>query len=643
MKRSLLVVALLAGFAWVETRAQDDAPAWRKLRPDAPAEPKAEPQQWPLPEGWTPPTREELEKVDWKDGRVASAMAIGRERAAAIKPLVSVEEALALRNKGPAENDKIVSAVCQWPVSDEDVDWDATMNRHTQAPTTLNPMLASSRYEGDMSNLFAGGAWAFDHTLQHFADADVVKRWRHSDTMDLVELRDDLTWDDGTPFSAHDIEFSYHVVMDPHVPVPAQRSAASQLKWVKAYDARTVVYFHKEALATNITNVTFSVLPKHIFARGHAEDPSLAKSDWNVYWSRNPLSCGPYRFKEWITNQQIVFERREAWYEKDGKRIRWKPYFKQLRFRIIDDAQAALLALKKGELDEMILTAPQWARQTDDDDFYKYSTKVRGPEWSYQFIGWNERPVPDKPFFKDKRVRKALALAFDHKECLDKIFFGLYDPCTGPFHPASPWGTPAAKPMKQDQDEAEKLLDEAGWKQGDDGIRAKDGVKFEFTMNVPTGGLGPAIATLLKQNLKDVGIIVNIKQLEWATYQTLTSQHEFEANCNAWGTGTDPDSARNIWMIDQYEKGRNYVGYANREIDELFEKGKREFDVEKRKRIYQRINEILYEDQPYMFLSYRATFWAFSKEMRGYNFSPRGPFTYGPGIFSVWKPRKKGS
>jgi peptide/nickel transport system substrate-binding protein len=646
VKRFLVIAAVLAPLVVVvvEGRAQDgaDAPPWRKLRADAPPEPKGAPYSWKEPEGWTPPSREELEKEAWTDGRLTDPLTVGRERIAQVKPAISVADALALKNNGREDNAKIAEALAQYPASDDDVDWDATMNRFDQAPTTLNPMLASSRYENDMS-LSTASPWNFDYNLGRFADADVTKRWRHSEKMDLIELRDDLTWDDGTPFTAYDIEFSYHVVMDPKVPVPAQRTGASQLKWVKAYDARTVVYFHKEALPSNVWNVSFSILPKHIYEHSLSDDPSLTKSDWHVYWNRNPLASGPYRVKEWLTGQQIVFERRDAYYEKDGNRIRPKPYFKQVRFRLIEDANAALLALKKGELDEMILAPQQWARQTDDDDFYKYATKVRGPEWTYSFVGWNERPVPDKPFFKDKRVRKALALAFDQDEVLKKVMFDLYDPCTGPFHPASPWGATTRKPITQNADEAEKLLDEAGWKDGGDGVRAKDGVRFEFTISVPMGGIGDKIAAVLKQNLKDVGIVMNIKMIEWATYQTQVQDHEFEACTMSWGSGTDPDTSRNIWLTEMYDKtkGRNSVGYSNSHVDELFEQGRHELDPAKRSRIYQEINDAIFEDQPYLFICYRATLWAFSKDMRGYNFSPRGPFGYGPGLASMWKPKKK--
>ena len=652
-KLVLSLVALAAtGAVALAARAGDggDAdkkkvPAWAILRPDAPKEPEGAVYSWKEPEGWAPPTLEELEtREKWEGGRVADALEIGRERAKKTPPLCSAAEAAKLANDSDAANAKIASVMCQAPASPDEVDWDATINRHSASPSTLNPLFSSSTYETWMNGLHAAGLFSFDHELKHFADAEAVKRWRRSKTVDWVEMRDDMTWEDGTPFSAYDIEFSYHVIMDPNVPVPAQRTGVESLRWVKAYGPTTIVYFHKEPLVTNISNVNFTIIPKHIYQRSLVDDASMKKSEWHAYWNRNPLSGGGYVLKEWKTSEHVTFERRESSYMHGGKQVRSKPYFKQVRFRIIDDPNAALLALKKGELDEMILTARQWTQQTTDDDFYRLTTKVRGPEWSYSQVVWGINPVPDRPFFKDKRVRKALALALDTDELLKKVYFGLYQPCTGPFHPDSPWGTPDVKPLKQDLDAAEKLLDEAGWKVGPEGIRTNaEGVKFEFTINVPTGGTGDKVAELLKQNLKDLGIALNIKMLEWATYQQLSQEHKFEAGVAAWGTGADPDSAKNIWMSDMYKEGRNYGGYANPRVDELFDKGQREFDFEKRRKIYQEINSILFEDQPYLFLLHRATFWAFSKELRGYNFSPRGVFSYGPGFSSLWRPKKKAS
>jgi peptide/nickel transport system substrate-binding protein len=409
---------------------------------------------------------------------------------------------------------------------------------------------------------------------------------------------------------------------------------------VKAYSKTKVAFFHKEKLATNVWNCGFSIIPKHIYERSLSADPTMKASEWHAYWNRHPLSGNNYKLAKWEPNQYVLFERREDIpLARGGKTIRRRPYFKQVRFRLIENPDAALLAFKNGELDEMVLTPRQWEKQTDDADFDRVGLKVRGPEWTYSQVIWNQK----RPFFADAKVRLALAYAFDSDELLNKVFFGLYAPCTGPFNPVSPWGRNGPKPIKQDPNKAEELLDAAGWKVGESGLREKGGVKFSFTLLVPIGGTGDKVAEVLKQNLKDVGIEMNIKMIEWAAYLQKVQDHDFDAGTSAWGVGADPDRAKNVWTSEAYKGGRNYGGYSNSKVDELFEKGARELDPEKRPAIYQEINRLIFEDQPYLFIYYRTTFWGFSKEMRGYNFSPRGVFSYGPGSAALWKPKKKAS
>ena len=296
-------------------------------------------------------------------------------------------------------------------------------------------------------------------------------------------IRDDLVWSDGKPITAHDVEFSFKVIMSSTVPVPAVRSGTDQIRWIKAYDDHTLVFFHKDALATNIWNLNFPVIPKHIYEKSIAEDPTLQDSPYHVKLENDPVVGGPYRITRRIRGQEIVLTRREDYYMHNGRQVRDKPYFKEVRFRIIPDPTVALLALKKGEIDEMILRPEQWQTQTDSDDFYRLNTKAFGLEWVYFYFCWNT----DTPFFSDARVRKAMSYSFNYREMLDKLLYGLYEPCNGVFHQTSPWAPAKGvlKPYKQDLDKAEELLDEAGWTDSDgDGVRDKmiggRRVKFEF-------------------------------------------------------------------------------------------------------------------------------------------------------------------
>ena len=403
-----------------------------------------------------------------------------------------------------------------------------------------------------------------------------------------------------------------------------------------AYDDRTLVYFHKEALATNIWNVSIPFIPKHVYEKTLQEDPTMEQSPAHVELEKNPVTCGPYRVVERTLGSSYLFERRDDWFLKDGKQIREKPYFKQVRMRVISELNTALLALKKGEIDEMELSAEQWVNQTNDESFYEQNTKASGVEWTTYLFTWNL----STPFFSDVRVRKAMGYAFNHKELLEKQNFGLFEAANGPYHQTS-WMSPkpGPAPYTQDLDKAEALLDEAGWVDSDnDGIRDKlvDGkrVKFEFSIICTPVEERKKLCTLLKDNLGQIGVICNVSPLDFAVLQERTVEHKFQAAFGGWGAGADPDLSFNIYGTNE---GRNYGLYSNSEVDRLFKEARGEFDREKRAKLYARIHELIYEDQPMTYLFTKNSFYAFSKKLRGYRFSPRGPYHYGPGAFSLYK------
>ena len=174
-----------------------------------------------------------------------------------------------------------------------------------------------------------------------------------------------------------------------------------------------------------------------------------------------------------------------------------------------------------------------------------------------------------------------MSYAFDYNEFLHTISHDVYTPCTGTFHPTS-WMFPknGPKPYQQDLDKAEDLLDQAGWKDTDgDGVRDKeiDGhrIPFEFTLLTSQTETGLQAATLMKTCLEKIGIICNVKPTEFTVLVDSVQNHKFEAAMGGWGAGSDPDSTVNIYGTDE---GRNYGHYSNPRVDELFVKGRHEFD-----------------------------------------------------------------
>ena len=490
-----------------------------------------------------------------------------------------------------------------------------------------------------MLGLTGFGLFSFDRHLEPFAAAETVAQWQTSvdGVLDKVVLRDDLVWSDGVPITAHDVAFSYQLIMDQRVPVPAVRSGTDQLRGVHAYDDRTLVFFHREPLATNVWNVNFPTLPRHVYGKTWEADPTLKDSVAHVALEAKPVCGGPYEIVKRIRGQEILLRARQSWHTVGGKRVRDLPFFNEIRFRILEDPNTALLALKKGEIEEMALTPEQWTTQTNGDDFYARNTKATAPEWVSFHFNWNTK----SPFFSDRRVRRAMSHAFDHERMLETTCHGLYTPATGVFHPTAWMATKKPlEPYRQDLDRAEALLDEAGWSDRDnDGIRDREidgrSVPFEFTILCGQQPMAQEICTLLQQSLERIGVRANVRPTEFTVLQQQMLEKKFDAAFGGWGAGADPDTSSNIWATGE---GRNFGSYSNPEVDRLFVEGRTEVDRVKRAEKYARIQEILYEDQPYTWLYWRNSFHGFSKDVRGYVFSPRGPFHYSPGFGSLWTP-----
>lgn len=596
-----------------------------------------------LVDPFTPPPLAEIDKTaEWTDHPLMDGMEILRKKQEQEgPPPVTVDQALALRNDSVENNEKILNTLGRLaPADGKGVDYESTWVRHVGGDLkSSNPLLMSSITEFEYQALTAFGYLGMDQDLNYFAPSDTVVSWQSSKDhmMDKIVLRDDLLWSDGKPITAHDVKFSFLVVMTSAVPIPAVRQGADQLKWVEAYDDHTLVFFHKEPLATNVTNISLQVIPKHIYENSIADDPTMARSEYHTNLEDHPVVGGPYELVKRERNQEFVVRRRDNYYQVNGKEARMKPYIKEIRTKVIEDQNTALLAQKAGQIEQMELRAEQWTSQTTGDDFYKLNTKVTATEWTEFHFEWNLKT----PFFSDVRVRKAMSYAFDYNEFLHTISHDVYTPCAGVFHPTS-WMFPknGPKPYRQDLDKAEDLLDQAGWKDTDgDGVRDKeiDGhrIPFKFTLLTSQTEAGLQAGTLMKTCLEKIGVICYVKPTEFTVLVDSLQNHKFEAAMGGWGAGSDPDSNVNIFGTDA---GRNYGHYSNPRVDELFVKGRHEFDRDKRAEIYGEIHNILWEDQPCTWLFNRNAFYAFNKSLRGYNFSSSGPFLFSPGIGAIFKP-----
>ena len=520
------------------------------------------------------------------------------------------------------------------PADGKGIDWQATVFRTLRGnPRTLSPIFRSSLYEFYIAELLSPTLVVWDARMKWRVHPDLVESYEESadHRTATIRLRAGLSWHDGEPFTAYDVEFSWRAILDQRVPLRVMRVGTDQIAECKAVDARTIRFVHRAASAVSRENLGFSIVARHIYEPGQQDDPTLRDSDYFNEVHRHPVGYGPYRFVEWVDNDRVVLER---WDQYKGKR----PYIRRVVFRIVPDATSALLMLKKGELDEVGLSAAQFAAETNDQAFAKVAVQAFAPRWDYVYIGWNQDG--GNALFKDARVRRAMTLATNVPLMIEKIYHHLVTPCYGIYHPDHWAFEPGIERLDYSPGQAAEELHAAGWRVSEeDGWRYKDGVRCAFTLLLAQGSeAGPTLAAILQQDLRRIGVDMSTQTLEWATFLQRIRAHDFQAYLGAWGMDPDPDSGGNIWKSDQYEAGRNYVGYANPRVDELYELARASFDHDFRRDCYREIQRLIYRDQPYTFLWNRASLWAFSKRLGGVRLSPRGIGNFYPGMLDWWVP-----
>jgi len=448
----------------------------------------------------------------------------------------------------------------------------------------LLPILATDSASGEIVGLLFNGLLKYDEHL-HVA-ADLAQSWDVSpDGLTITfHLRPNVRWHDGQPVTADDVRFTYDKLIDPNVKTPFS-SSYELVDGVDVLDPLTIRVRYKEPFAPALESWMMGIIPKHALEH---EDLNTTKL------LRHPIGTGPYTLAKWKTGELIALAANPNYFEH-------RPYLDRYLYRIIPDEATLFLELLTGGVDLSGLTPLQYARQANTPFVEREYQRFRYPSFGFTYIGYNLQD----PRFSDARVREAIDRAVDKQAILNGILFGLGAVATGPY-PKESWAyDPSVQPLPPDRDEARRLLAEAGWTDHDgDGWLDKDGQPFRFTLITNQGNdVRKQVAELVQQQLKGVGIQVDIKIIEWSTFvHEFIDKRRFEAVLLAWSLARDPDLYDLFHSSKTKEGEYNFCGYANPEVDRLLVEGRRTFDQTKRQDIYRQVHRILAHDRPYTFL-----------------------------------------
>ena len=279
---------------------------------------------------------------------------------------------------------------------------DAIVSASIADARNLLPMLASDSASSEISGMIFNGLVKYDKDINLVGDLAESWEVREQGLVIIFHLRKNVRWQDGIPFTAADVEFTYRKMIDPSVRTP-YGGDFERVKSLEILDDHTIKVTYKEPFAPGLASWGMSIVPKHL----------LEKEDLNnTAFSRHPIGTGSYKFKTWKAQDKIELVSNRDYFEHC-------PFIDRTITRVIPDESTIFLELQTQGVDSAGLTPLQYSRQTDTDFFKKHYRKFRLPGFNYTYLGYNL----SNPKFSDIRVRQALNYAVDKQEIIDMVLF----------------------------------------------------------------------------------------------------------------------------------------------------------------------------------------------------------------------------
>lgn len=491
----------------------------------------------------------------------------------------------------------------------------------------FSPLLSNTTYDNNVNSLVYSPLILLDENNEY--KPGLAESYEFSDDQLTVtfHLRKDVKWHDGEPFTADDVLFTFTSMADPNYTgsrfneiskiAGAQDyhdGKADSISGIKVIDENTISFTYTEVFAPSLSNFSQrGIIPKHVWSKVNIADWDNASDLLN-----KPIGTGPYKFVEFKPDQYVELIRNEDYFL-------GAPKIEKFVFKVTN-TETELSELAKGDLDVVTLTS------TKEEDFKMLKDagmKIEEkPSANYQFMTMNS----NREFFKDKKVRQAITYAIN-RDGMAKSLIGEHGQVVNTPLSLAGWAYPQSGLNTYDYnlDKAKELLGEAGWKENN-GVLEKDGVKFEVDMMVPTGNkIREQSAPIIQQNLKDVGITVNISTMDIASAMEKThGEGDYDMGLFGFTLEVDPGDADRYWASSIANGSQfNFSNFKNTESDQLLEKATKTLDRDERKEIYAQWGQLINEEAPYVFLYSQNDIRAYNPKLEGYKFSAYSVF---PGI-----------
>jgi peptide/nickel transport system substrate-binding protein len=463
------------------------------------------------------------------------------------------------------------------------------------SPTNLDPRVGLDGQSERIDELI------FDDLLDRDEHLNVkpalAESWDIPDPKTYVfHLHHGVKFHDGRPLTSRDVKWTFDSILQGKVRT-TKSAVYRPLDHIDTPDDYTVVFHLKEPFATLLWNVSDGAI-------GIVPYGSTAEM------SQHPIGSGPFRFVSAEQDKEVILERNEEYWGEKAKLPR-------VRFAVVPDDTTRALELRKGSADILSNALPfdtVVALEHEPDLIIQ-----RGPGTVLGYMAFNLRD----PVLKNVQVRRAIAYAIDRGPILQYLGRGFERPAYSLLPPES-WAYDANVPQyNYNPDKARELLDQAGY-------IPVNGIRFHLTMKTSTEGSTRVLAAVLQQQLHDVGIALDIRTFEFATFLSDVTHGAFQLYSLRWiGGNEDPDIFEYVFHSAKFTpNGGNRGFYSNPKIDALIDQAKSELDQNVRKQIYAQVQQILAEDLPYINLWYYDNVVVHTKRVTGITLDPSGNYNF---------------
>ena len=463
------------------------------------------------------------------------------------------------------------------------------------SPTNLDPRVGIDAQSERIDDLLFDSLVRRD---EHFELKPwLAERWEIPDPQTYIfHLRQGVKFHDGQPLTSRDVKWTLDSLLTGTIR-SSKAATYGKIASIEAPDAATLIIHLKEPQASLLWNLSDGAMG--VVPYGSGEE-----------FNRHPVGSGPFRFVSAAQDKEVVIERNPEYWAEKAK-------LERVEFKVIPDATTRALELRKHSADVAInsLTADTILTLKKDPGL----SVMQSPGTIYAYIALNMRD----PVLKDVRVRQAMAHAINVQPIIRYLFRDQAQPAYS-ILPPEHWAYDGnVKRYPYDPERARQLLDEAGY-------HAKNGVRFRITMKSSTDETTRLLAAVLQQQLREVGIALDIRTYEFATFFSDITKGAYQMYSMRWiGGNQDPDIFEYVFDSGSFPPKRaNRTYYSNPRVDALIREGRTTLDQQKRKAIYDEVQQIVAEELPYINLWYLDNVLVHTNRVRGIELNPAGNYDF---------------